>query len=109
MFESGQSAPLESNLEYASAKQTSVEFGIKSDVNERLRVNATVFLTDYENLQYQCFEPPPGAPTQAGCFQTLNPVGLQEVSCCPCLFCTDPVTVLAVALRFKSIFVAALN
>ena len=48
-----------------------IEFGIKSDVNDRLRVNATVFLTDYENLQLQRFGPSPGN-VDAGRFQTYS-------------------------------------
>ena len=50
-----------------------IEFGVKSDVNDRLRVNATVFFTDYTDLQLHRYGPAPdAAPGDAGQFETLN-------------------------------------
>lgn len=42
----------------------SYELGVKSDwLNQRLRVNATAFYTNYENLQFGVFIPNPSNPT----------------------------------------------
>lgn len=50
------------------------EIGIKSDLLSNLRINAALFYTEYEGLQYQNFGTPVGAPTGSdfGQFQTVN-------------------------------------
>ena len=59
---------------------TNVEFGIKTELAQRLRANLAVFDTHYKDLQIQAFGPPAGCvPTPTvpcfGEFQTFNAGG----------------------------------
>ena len=48
------------------------EFGVKSDISDNVRMNLSLFYTEYEGLQYQNFGSVPGEAGSFGRFLTFN-------------------------------------